>query len=318
MNRRLSMIVVACLLPVAALPARGQSLRVADSLMQRGAIQQAESLYYAAVRAHPRDPEARLALGRYLASRGAVRVAVTLVEEAVQFGLDRSAAAPVLAPMYGELEEYPELLSLPPSTLSSAERERARWLVAHPSRTVAPDSMVLMAYAARSAAMPNAPLGTITLRVNGRPAVMALRTSGHGISVSDALAEAAKVHRFPENAAHSIIGAADSIGLGRVSMTNYPVTVESAPAGLDGSVSLAFLARFSPTFDPTTSRIALHVGNTRPEDTVGNRFALMDSGSDLEIAQAGGWAPLRLPQIATMLKQRRWTLDLKHGQLVVE
>jgi hypothetical protein len=311
------MIAIACSLAAVG-PAHGQSLRAADSLIQRGAIQQGESLYYAAVRVRPRDPQTRLALGRYLASRGAIRVGVTLVEEAVQFGLDRSAAAPVLAPMYGELEEYPELLSLPPATLSPAERERARWLVAHPSRTIAPDSIILMAYTARTVANPNAPLGTVTLRVNGRPAVMALRTGGHGISVSDALAATAKVHHFPENAPHSIVGAADSIGLGRVSMTNFPITVESAPTGLDGTVSLAFLARFSPTFDPATNRITLRVGNTRADDTLGNRFALMDSGGDLQIAQAGGWAPLRLPQVSTMLKQRRWTLDLKHGQIVIE
>ncbi|HEX4682383.1 MAG TPA: hypothetical protein VH277_06740 [Gemmatimonadaceae bacterium] len=317
MNRSLSTILLATSLLAAARRGSAQSLYAADSLIQRGAIQQGESLYYAAVRVHPRDPQARLALGRYLASRGAVRVGVTLVEEAVQFGLDRSTAAPVLAPMYGELEEYPELLSLPSSALSPAERERARWLVAHPSRTIAADSIVMMSYVPRSETAPAAPVGTVTLRVNGRPLVMALRTGGHGISISETAAKYAQVHRFPANAARSLVAAADSIGLSRVTMTNFPVTVESQPLGVDGSISLSTLSRFSPSFDPLASRVMLHVGNARP-DSSGVRLALMDSGGDLEINQAGGWAPLRLPQVATMLTQRRWTLDLRHGQILVE
>jgi Flp pilus assembly protein TadD len=62
-----------------------QASRTADSLLNAGAVARAESLYYAAIRARPRDPMARWALGRYLAERGALRVAATLLEEADQF-----------------------------------------------------------------------------------------------------------------------------------------------------------------------------------------------------------------------------------------
>jgi len=294
--------------------AGAQSLRLADSLIQRGAIQQAESLYYAAARAHPHDPQARLALGRYLESRGATRIAVTLVEEAVQFGLAPSAAGPILAPMYDELEQYPQLLSLPAGTLSPAERDRARWLAAHPSRTLASDSSVLMSYAPRS----SSPLGSVTLRVNGRPVVLAIRSSGNGISVSEAVSTSVKLRRFPASAARSAVAAADSIGLSRVTLTNFPVTVESPPAGVDGSVSLEFLARFTPTFDPAADRMLLRIGATSLRSTNGTRLAIMKSAGELEMARAGGWVPLRLPQVSSMLKERRWTLDLRHGQIVVE
>ena len=47
-----------------ALPALAQQSQMADSLLQRGLFEQAESMYYAAVRASPRDPNARLQLGR--------------------------------------------------------------------------------------------------------------------------------------------------------------------------------------------------------------------------------------------------------------
>lgn len=318
MNRRLQTIVVV-LYPLAlglvAAPARAQSLRAADSLIQRGSLERAESIYYAAVRGRPRDPQARLALGRYLASRGATRVGVTLVEEAVQFGLERRVAGPILAPMYGELEQYTDLLALPAGTLSVAERDRARWLAAHPSRTIANDSTVLMSYAPRAG---DAPFGTVTLRVAGRPVSMAIRPTGHGISISESVASAAKAHRFPATAARSIVAAVDSIGLSRVVMTNVPVTIESPPAGVDGAVTLDFLARFSPTFDPAARRVMLRIGGVIPRFPAGSHFPLMSSGGDLAIVQAGGWAPLRLPQMATMLRERRWTLDLRHGQLVVE
>src|SRR5205814_1320064 len=86
--------------------ARAQSVRAADSLLERGRLDRAESLYYAATRVRPRDPVARAALGRYLAERGAQRVAVTLLEEALQFGGDAPAISAELAPLYLTLGDY--------------------------------------------------------------------------------------------------------------------------------------------------------------------------------------------------------------------
>ena len=60
----------------------------ADTLLIAGRIFAAESLYYVAVRRGPRDPAARLALGRYLAQRGALKVGAVLMEEARYFGGD--------------------------------------------------------------------------------------------------------------------------------------------------------------------------------------------------------------------------------------
>ncbi|MEX2152662.1 MAG: tetratricopeptide repeat protein, partial [Gemmatimonadaceae bacterium] len=45
----------------------------ADSLLAEGRLAAAESVYYAAVRQHPRDPLARAALGRFLSARGGAR-----------------------------------------------------------------------------------------------------------------------------------------------------------------------------------------------------------------------------------------------------
>ena len=104
----------------------------------------AQSAYYSANAS--RDPVARWALGKYLVSRGAPRVGVTLFEEALQFGGDASVVNAELAPAYLALGEYHKLSALKASPLSVAERERARWLVARSTRLSAPDSISTIPY----------------------------------------------------------------------------------------------------------------------------------------------------------------------------
>src|SRR5690242_539028 len=79
------------------------SIVQADSLFASARVSAAESLYYAASSARPRDAVARAALGRYLASRGALRIGAVLLEEARQFGGDTASIARSLAPIYASL-----------------------------------------------------------------------------------------------------------------------------------------------------------------------------------------------------------------------
>jgi hypothetical protein len=71
----------------------------ADALLDAGRWMEAEEVLYADVRGHPREPEARARLGRYLAMKGALRPGIVLVDEAVEFGLEtgtaRAGAAPI-------------------------------------------------------------------------------------------------------------------------------------------------------------------------------------------------------------------------------
>lgn len=71
----------------------------ADSLLAVGRLAAAEDALYAAVAARPRAPEARGALGLYLASRARFRIAETLFWEAVKFGADSGTALRALAMM---------------------------------------------------------------------------------------------------------------------------------------------------------------------------------------------------------------------------
>jgi tetratricopeptide (TPR) repeat protein len=130
---------------VAAMPWMTSSAQTgrADSLLNAGALQRAESLYYSAVQTRPRDPMARWALGKYLVSRGAPRVGMTLFEEALQFGGDPAVVNAELAPTYLALGEYHKLSALKASPLSARSasardgwsRARRSSLLPTPSRS---------------------------------------------------------------------------------------------------------------------------------------------------------------------------------------
>ncbi len=295
-----------------------QSAR-ADSLLNAGGLQRAESLYYAAVQVRPRDPAARYALGRYLVSRGAPRVGATLFEEALQFGGDASLVGADLAPLYLSLGEYHKLSALRTSALSSAERERARWLVAHTTKMAAPDSVTTIPY--RKSANP-ASLGQVVVRVNGRSVEGAIVTRERGIVISDtsALAKRLRTFRMPaEQRSGSVAAVADSIAFGRLSLTDYPVTVRSLPDGQQMIVGLDVLTRFAPTFDPRTERISLRASGTVSRGTtIADEFPTLVTRNDVRILQAAGWVGFDQPQIARVLVSRRWTIDARRGLIVID
>src|SRR5687768_17795840 len=116
----------------------------ADSLLAEGRLAAAESVYYAAVRQHPRDPLARAALGRFLAARGGTRAGAVLLEEAQFFGGDSAALARSLVPLYVRLGDYDALALLRPDVLSTVHRRRLRWLLADPPEARLRDTVVVL------------------------------------------------------------------------------------------------------------------------------------------------------------------------------
>lgn len=297
---------------------RAQSIHVADSLLDIGALARAESEYYAAARARPRDPMVRWALGRFLVARGAPRVGATLFEEALQFGGEQSLIIADLAPVYLALGMYHELAALPSSSLSAAERERARWLDTHPTRLVSPDSIVTVRYRSGE-------IGRLTIQVNGRSVEATMSSRVQGLVVSDTSAAAATLRRFnanegqPASRGSSIPAAADSIGIGGILYRNFPVTVQSLGSRAEAIVGFDVLARFAPTFDPRGGRITLRVGGTvtaPPKNA--DTFSTLLTPSDLRILQSRGWVSAGSAQMLRTLTDHRWTFDAQRGQIVVE
>jgi len=314
-------VVLACAVTSLARFAAAQSLRAADSLLQRGSLERAESLYYAAASARPRDPTARWALGRYIAARGHPRVAIPLLEEAVRFGGDAALINADLAPLYLAIGDYHALAALTPSPLSSGERERAAWLDAHPSRVIAPDSVIAAAYRAADASVEGV-VGRIAIRINGKIVDAGIDPSARGIVLSDSTAGTAHVRLFVErNAAgrgrSSYSGVADSIGISRLSLTNVPVRTGSIKGA--AVVGLDVLARFAPTFDPSGGRITLRTTGTLDRAPAGGTsFSTLVQGAEWRVLRAGGWLFFHDEEIAHLLRDRRWTLDAKQGDLIIE
>ncbi|MGH7619287.1 MAG: tetratricopeptide repeat protein, partial [Gemmatimonadaceae bacterium] len=281
-------------------------------------LDRAESLYYAAVRVRPRDPAARFALGRFLAERGAQRVAVPLFEEALQFGGDATTIGAELAPLYLALGEYQALATLPSSPLTSGEKARASWLEAHPTRFIAPDSVLVASYRDVTA---DGYLGRIPIRVNGRAVDALIEPTNRGLVLSDSAAGVLHVRMFVEKEGQRERGAfpaaADSLGIGRLSITNAPLSV--APIKVPATIGLDALARFAPTFDPRAGRVTLRVsGSVEPPPPSALSLSTLVKPNDWLVLEANGWLSLREPAIARLLHEKRWTVDAKRGQLVLE
>ena len=96
---------MACL-PASAIAQRRTDLPPsrADFLLREGRWSEAEFEYYSASDREPRNAQARAALGRYLAMKGAVRPGSVLVDEAKKFGLDNATYRTLITPMKAILE----------------------------------------------------------------------------------------------------------------------------------------------------------------------------------------------------------------------
>jgi hypothetical protein len=288
-----------------AATAHAQSIRAADSLLARGSLARAESIYYAAARARPHDPAARLALGRYLVARGAARVGATLLEEAIKFGGEPAAIGRELAPVYLATGEYRPLQTLAGAT--SAERQRAAWLSSHEMRMVAPDSVLVALFRPSS---DSDIIGHMPVRINGRTVDAAISARAQGIIVSDTGA-VARLHRF------AMLGVADSLGIGRLTLRNVPVSIDPSRGAAGAIIGLTALAQFAPSFDPIVGRVTLRMSGRAPRGLAGNRLVTWNAGDDLRVLQAGGWLSVTDVRIARLLRAARWTLDAKRGQLIL-
>jgi hypothetical protein len=179
--------------PVPA-PTNQSELARADALLRAGRIEAAEALYYREARRRPRDPAVRLALGRYLASRGATRIGAVLIEEARFFGASPAVAAIHLAPLYARLGDYKALALLPAAPLSAGERARAEWLAKNPPTVMGPDSVSVALASAEDESTPV--LGSVTVLIDGGPVVAEIDPSVRGLVLDTSRAQASNVRVF--------------------------------------------------------------------------------------------------------------------------
>ena len=273
----------------------------ADSAFAAGDVAVADSLYYVAVRQRPRDPEARAALGRYLAAQGKAKVAIVLLEEARMFGGDPSEIARLLVPEYEFLGEWRALLTLPGSPLSASERKRAAWLSEHPF--IGSDDAAI-------ASIIGSPKGDtiarIPIRIGGRAAVAALVGTDTGFIAGNALASDSR--RFGDSTALVF----DSVTVGAIKMRNVPATMGGGARTM--SIGLAAFGRVIIRIDYAKHVLVIsHIDSGRAE----SRYPLFRSAGELRVLDRGRW--VSLSELAAMTARASKTLivDLGAGEVRV-
>lgn len=301
-----------------AFPARAASqelLARADTLLNAGRVFAAESIYYYMVRRDPRSPAARLALGKYLAERGALKVGAVLMEEARYFGGDPATVARALAPVYVQLGDYRSLAALPGSPLTYAERRRAEWLRDHPPTVTGPDSATAL-YEVNDTHL----LGEVMLGVGADSvrAVIEARVSGLVLDTSWVRLEglvrfASRGERDPR----LVAAVAREVRVGDLTLTNVPVRFE--PQRVPGSAMLGLdvLGALAPTFHPAAGRMLLRKSGRVADDAAGFRIPTLANQAGVFVVKTQTIFPIGHPDIQQVLRHREWTLNPARGEIIV-
>ena len=284
----------------------------ADSLLRRGDMRRAEDIYYAAVRHQPRDPVARLALGRYLAARGALKVGAVLMEESRFFGGDARTVARDLAPVYARLGDYRALASLPGSPLTVAERVRATWLQENPERLDGPDSLTVPLLPDERG------LGGVALVVGSDTlhAVIDPGATGLVLDTSWTARPGVKVFRGrTDTDRRTFAGVALGARLGALTVVNAPVRFAPMTRG-DARIGLDLLGRLAPTFDPVARTLTLRRTGRLTTPAAGEAVPTVAYPGELLLVRSGDAVSLGSARGRQMLGGR-WTWDARRGVLVL-
>lgn len=288
----------------------------ADTLLLAGRVFSAESLYYYAVRVDPRNPAARLALGKYLAERGALKVGAVLMEEARYFGGDPAIVARELAPVYERLGAYGALASLPASPLPYADRVRAEWLRDHPPGVSGPDS-AFVPYRTSDSRL----LGRVRLVIGGDTVQATIDARVLGLVVDTSWVRRTDVRRWAsrgERDPRRMAAVVTEARLGEFALANVPARFVPQRAPDEVVIGLDVLGRLAPTFEPGVGRMLLRASGRVPGDVRGWRIATLTGDAGVHVIKSETLFPLGHPDVQRYLREGRWTLDERRGEIVVE
>ena len=295
-----------------AAPAQSRLTAQADRLLAAGRVAAAESLYYDAVRRAPYDPEARLALGRYLAARGAWKVGAVLMEEARYFGGDARRVAEALAPVYARLGDFKSLAALPSSPLDAAERQRADWLRDHPPAVTGFDSSTVRL---RPAGVGS--LGTVELRIGGERVLASIDPRVEGLVLDTAWRRRPEVRHWVSKSRPSERGVAAvtlSVGIGDLTLQHVPTRLASSEGT---AIGLDVLSRLAPTFDASAGVLTLRRGGRVSRFAAGERFPALVLPTGTAFVRGGQVLPMHGSAAQRVLRTRRWTLDSRRGDIIL-
>ncbi|HJQ21714.1 MAG TPA: hypothetical protein VJ867_15300 [Gemmatimonadaceae bacterium] len=306
MTRRAVLTVVASLL--GATPAQAQfGVWAADSMLATGRLAAAESAYYAAARARPRDPAVRAALGRFLAARGATRVGAVLLEEARQFGGDSTSIARALVPMYEHLGDFAAIDTLRPIVISPIAKRRAHWLRDRRPAASFQDSVVLLTY--RPIADGQG-LGTIIMRLGKVEVPAIIDPSVSGLVLPPPMLR--DVRTFGDDASVAVV---DALHLGGIVFSNIPATVDAAET--KARIGFDVIAGYSPGFDPAHGILTLRRVERRSPPRRGSRIPALFDDNGLRLLVGDRWQRTGGAMPAMLLATRAWMWDARRGDVVL-
>jgi hypothetical protein len=322
--RRTIGLLVAVAAPLAAQKSPGPAPTFApgaEAAMSKGRFAAAESLLYAASERAPHDAGLRAGLGMYLASRGHIKIGTVLLEEARKFGANTTEVDAHLANMYPWTNDWASRAALSRNVLSAPERAQAKWLAAHAPGTLGPDSVVVPMDDVGTDPNGIAVIGRIAVIIAGSTILANINPSIAGVMLppdKKVMGEAqlfGKQQIGPDiNARRDslIVGAAHSMSIGALTLTNVPV---SFMLGEYAAIGLDVLAPFQPTFDEGRHRLTLH---KHPVAVRGDTIPFMLDFPGIMLAPRVGQTPMEwdAPASRSAVKGLRWTLDIRRGSII--
>ena len=310
------MVAIAALLAAPPLQAQNEAIVArADTLLIAGRVFAAESLYYIAVRRGPRDPVARLALGRYLAQRGALKVGAVLMEEARFFGGDPTRVAVELAPVYQRLGEYNHLAALPASAVPFGERMRAEYLRDNPPAIAGPDS-ASVDYIVNDSQL----LGRVQLLIGADTVMATIDARTEGLVLDTSWAKRKELRRFGSRNTNirDVNAVTPTMALGPFTFTNVPTRFAPQPGVARATIGLDLVGQLAPSFDPRTGKMLLRASGRVPTTFPGLRIATITNDHGVYVVKGETIFPLGHPDVQRYFRSSRWTLNPKRGEVFVD
>ena len=310
------MVAIAARLVAPPLQAQNEAIVArADTLLIAGRVFAAESLYYIAVRRGPRDPVARLALGRYLAQRGALKVGAVLMEEARFFGGDPTRVAVELAPVYQRLGEYNHLAALPASAVPFGERMRAEYLRDNPPAVAGPDS-ASVDYLVNDSQL----LGRVQLLIGTDTVMATIDARTEGLVLDTSWAKRKELRRFGSRntSIRDVNVVTPSMALGPYTFTNVPTRFAPQPGAARATIGLDLVGQLAPSFDPRTGKMLLRASGRVPTTFPGLRIATITNDRGVYVVKGETIFPLGHPDVQRYFRSSRWTLNPKRGEVFVD
>jgi hypothetical protein len=238
------------------------------------------------------------------------------MEEARYFGGDAKIIGAYLAPVYARLGDFRALATLPGSPLSYGERVRAEWLRDNPPAVGGPDSVSVPIVVADSGVF-----GTVQLVVGADTLEAKIDATVRGIVLDTSWIKRPGVKTFAsarETDWRNFAGVTLAGSLGGMTLANSLTHFQALGDAHRARIGFELIGALAPTFDRGTQRLTLRRSTKLPSTLPGERIPTLTYQSGIWLILADGVWPITSDGARAALSGRRWTLDARRGEIIVE